>query len=540
MQLGFSHFTWSGATRIALGVGLTALMIGASAAPAQARYWRHVHHHHYTRQAYRGRASAPANPAFAAIVVDENSGKTLYRVNEDAARHPASLTKVMTLYLLFEKLDSGEITLQTQIPISEHAASQAPSKLGIAAGESISIEDAIKAVVTRSANDVAVAIGEKLAGDEDSFARAMTRKAHALGMSKTNFVNASGLPDDAQLTSARDLATLAQATEEKFPRYFHYFSTSEFTYNGEVIGNHNRLIGRVEGVDGIKTGYTRASGFNLLTSLHRDGRSLVAVVLGGRTSGERDRTMASLVQREFAYASNVHSATMVAETRVEAKPTRIALVEPPVRPAQPIELVRQTSTPAQPIAIVTASAAKAPVAPPAVAAIEQGDTEEPDHVASQPLKRALLASAHQSVAKPDPTSLRVASSALDKTPAELGWVRGLQGVTRPAATIDVLPPVRPKEETTIARVQATPAIAHNSWVIQVGATDDAGKAAALLTKAQAQTGANLAAAKPFTEKFLKGEDVYYRARFAGLDSNSAETACKSLKRNGFSCFTSHE
>src|SRR5208282_6023702 len=200
-------------------------------------------------------------------------------------------------------LESGKMTLQSQIPVSERAAAQEPSKLGVAPGDAISVEDAIKAIVTRSANDVAAAIAEKIGGDESAFAEMMTRKAHALGMSRTLFRNASGLPNDEQVTTARDLTILARATEERFPRYFKYFSTHEFDYDGEVIGNHNRLLGRVDGVDGIKTGYTRASGFNLLTSVHRDGRSLVAAVMGGRTAGARDAFMEQIIAAHIAEAT---------------------------------------------------------------------------------------------------------------------------------------------------------------------------------------------------------------------------------------------
>ena len=226
----------------------------------------------------------------------------------------------MTLYLLFEELDRGAMTLRTQIPISEHAAAQEPSKLGIAPGQTISVEDAIKAVVTRSANDVAVAIAEAIGHTEENFADMMTRKAHALGMSSTVYRNASGLPNDEQVTTARDLTILARSLEDRFPRYFRYFSTAEFDYAGEVIGNHNHLLGRVDGVDGIKTGYTRASGFNLLTSVHRDGRSLIAVVMGGRTAGARDRIMENLIADHIAEASTARAATMVADASIDEKP----------------------------------------------------------------------------------------------------------------------------------------------------------------------------------------------------------------------------
>ena len=205
------------------------------------------------------------------------------------------------------------MTLRTQIPISQHAAAQAPSKLGLPPGDTISVEDAIKAIVTRSANDIAVAIAEAVGQTESNFADLMTRKAHELGMTNTAYVNASGLPDDRQITTARDLAILGHAMQERFPRYFHYFSLSQFAYDGEIIGNHDHLLGRVDGVDGIKTGYTRASGFNLLTSVHRDGRSLIAVVMGGRSAAGRDRIMENLIADHIAEASTARAATRIAE-----------------------------------------------------------------------------------------------------------------------------------------------------------------------------------------------------------------------------------
>src|SRR5271170_5261958 len=323
----------SGCSRIGRLVRLaTAALISGSVlllagAPAEAHHYRHyrvyrhvAHAAHFPRYAHSGRvhavreaAAVPALPAFSAIVVDANSGRTLYSADENGLRHPASITKVMTLYLLFEELDRGAMTLHTQIPVSEHAAAQEPSKLGLAPGDTISVEDAIKAVVTRSANDVAVAIAEEVGQTEDNFADMMTRKARELGMSSTLYRNASGLPNDEQVTTARDLTVLGRAIEDRFPRYFRYFSTAEFDYDGEVIGNHNHLLGRVDGVDGIKTGYTRASGFNLLTSVHRDGRSLLAVVMGGRSAGGRDRIMANLIADHIAEASTARTATAVAD-----------------------------------------------------------------------------------------------------------------------------------------------------------------------------------------------------------------------------------
>ena len=248
------------------------------------------------------------SPPFASIVVDGNDGEVLHATNADAPRHPASLTKIMTLYLLFERLEAGKIRLDSQLKVSEHAAEQAPTKLGLRPGQTIAVDDAIKAVVTKSANDAAVTIAENLAGDEGEFARLMTQKARALGMSRTTYVNASGLPDDDQITTARDQALLGRAIQERFPRYYKYFSTPEFVYHGREMRNHNHLLGEVGGVDGIKTGYTRASGFNLVTSVHRDGRYIVAVALGGHSAGERDARMRELISTHIREASLRHIA----------------------------------------------------------------------------------------------------------------------------------------------------------------------------------------------------------------------------------------
>src|SRR3954466_6994579 len=188
------------------------------------------------------------SPAYAAIVVDANSGAVMHASNPDALRHPASLTKIMTLYLLFERLESGKFKLDTPLKVSEHAAGQDPTKLGLKPGSAIEVEDAIKGIVTRSANDAAGVAAENIGGSEDDFAEMMTQKAHALGMSRTTYVNASGLPDDEQITTARDQAILGRAIQERFPKYYRYFSTRVFNYHGVAIGNHNHLLGSVEGV----------------------------------------------------------------------------------------------------------------------------------------------------------------------------------------------------------------------------------------------------------------------------------------------------
>jgi D-alanyl-D-alanine carboxypeptidase len=308
---------------VVFGAAAVATAIALSATPVEARYHRYqARHVHRTVAASHGYHHAHAEsytPPSSAIVVDGNTGAVLYAANADALRHPASLTKIMTLYLLFERLEAGRIKLDTPLRVSAHAAEQAPTKLGVKPGQTLAVEDAIKAVVTKSANDAAVAIAENLGGDEDEFGKMLTAKAHALGMSRTTYVNASGLPNDDQITTAHDQALLGRAIQERFPRYYRYFSTEQFVYHGHAMRNHNHLLGVVGGVDGIKTGYTHASGFNLVTSVHRDGRFIVAVVLGGRSAGERDAHMRELINNHIREASLHRTAPAIAE-RPEARP----------------------------------------------------------------------------------------------------------------------------------------------------------------------------------------------------------------------------
>jgi D-alanyl-D-alanine carboxypeptidase len=320
---------------------------------AEARHYRHYSHH--VRQ-YHSESHESYSPAFSSIIVDGNSGATLSSTNPDASRHPASLTKIMTLYLLFERLDAGKIKLDTEMPVSEHASEQDPTKLGLMPGQTIRVEDAIKGLVTRSANDAAVVIAEALGGSEDEFAKQMTRKAHMLGMSKTTYRNASGLPDDEQVTSARDQSTLGRAIQDRFPRYYRYFSTASFTFRGHSIANHNHLLGSVEGVDGIKTGYTRASGFNLVTSMRRGNRHLVGVVMGGRSGGSRDAIMRSLLAENLDKASAKRTVAAITEHNpasdgnVEVADGDDAAPTPPTPAAQapsaPVSIVPAPSRPA--------------------------------------------------------------------------------------------------------------------------------------------------------------------------------------------------
>jgi D-alanyl-D-alanine carboxypeptidase len=244
------------------------------------------------------------HPPFAAIVVDDNTGQTIYEVNADEPRHPASVTKVMNLYLLFEELEAGKVALDTMLPVSAHCAGQNPVKLGLKPNSTIRAEDALKAMVTKSANDAACTVAEfHGGGDEAEGARLMTIKAHALGMTGTNYVNGSGLPDEAQITTARDQALLGLIIRNRFPTYYRYFSTLSFNWHGKEMHNHNGLLGNVPGVDGIKTGYTEASGYNLVASVQRGDRHIVSVVLGGTSNGARDTLMRKLIEEHAPHAS---------------------------------------------------------------------------------------------------------------------------------------------------------------------------------------------------------------------------------------------
>jgi len=520
-------------------LGLALIMSSLASVPAEARKWRR---HHPARANH----AAAYTPAFASIVIDANTGRTLQARNENELRHPASVTKVMTLYMLFEQLEKGRFRLDSEIPISAHAARQAPSKLGLRPGETIAVEDAIKALVTKSANDIAVAVAEAVGGDEDTFAEQMTRKARALGMTRTVYRNASGLPDDEQVTTARDLALLGRAVQERFPRYYKYFSTHVFYFDGGAHRNHNRLLGRVEGMDGIKTGYTRKSGFNLLTSVKRDGHHIISVVLGGKSARGRDQIMANLIEEHLDSGSTRRTATMVAENapverqpdaferremeraRIETERARAERPEPAARP-EPVRLA--------------AYAAPMQLTPPAAIPAERprpayvSGAPKPTPVEDRPLTTATI-KANKRVAL-DGSTRAVAASAASSTPAQMRWIAGKQpaGAMKTAALAPRTEIVKPPAKIESVKAKETAGRpANHGWMIQIGATDDAAKANDLLAKAKTSGQGALALAKPFTEKVQKGSETLYRARFAGLQADSAEAACKTLKRSGMSCF----
>ena len=308
--MSISCFTWR---CLASGLLAAIAMVGLAWDRAEARApGRHSHLVHATHN--RVIHGPNYHPPHAAIVVDDNSGEVLHQENADAPRHPASLTKIMTLYLLFGQIEAGKFKLDTPLDISAFAAGQHPTKLGLKPNQSITVDDAIKGLVTRSANDAAVVVAEAIAGSQEEFAKLMTLKARALGMVSTTYVNASGLPADEQITTARDQALLGRAIQDRFPVYYRYFATLSFRYHGKDIHTHNALLGQIAGVDGIKTGYTEASGYNLVASVRRDQKHIVAVVLGGTSNAKRDAQMRELITQYIPAAARQKTVPMIVET----------------------------------------------------------------------------------------------------------------------------------------------------------------------------------------------------------------------------------
>ena len=280
----------------------------------------------------------PVWAKYASIVMDAQSGRVFHEINVDTRNYPASLTKMMTLYLLFEQIDQGDMTLKSAMKVSARASRQPRSKMWLAPGSKISTETAILALVVRSANDVAVVVAEHLGKTERKFAVKMTKKAKELGMTRTTFRNASGLPNRGQLSTARDMATLAQRLMNDFPQFYHYFSRTKFTYAGQTHRGHNKFMSRYAGADGLKTGYISASGFNLAASARRDDHRLIGVVFGGKSAKQRDRHLATLMDKGFADAAKygqppypARKPLMMAQSNGQLVPTAVT-VKPRTKP----------------------------------------------------------------------------------------------------------------------------------------------------------------------------------------------------------------
>lgn len=435
--------------------------------------------------------SAQANSKYAAFVYDANKGKVLFARNADKYRYPASLTKMMTLYMVFDAIDAGKITLSTRMKVSKRASGMSPSKLYLKSGSTIRVKDAILALVTKSANDVAVVIAEHLAGSEIKFAKKMTRKARSIGMSRTTFANASGLPNTRQRTTARDMARLGLSLRQSHPRSFKYFSTRSFRYGKRAYRNHNRLLGRVGGVNGIKTGYTRASGFNLVTNVETNGRHMVAVVLGGKTGRSRDAHMTSLINRYIKKASRknrnrkIQPLLVASSVKKNAKAKTVALVNPPIPKIKPQITIQE--------------AAKKPPQTP----------KQPDNPV------------------PQSNPVVVVANTVTDNKLEQGS-QGPQGETTPVAP----PSIKPAS----AQTASAPVTKPQGWKIQLSATPNLTAAKEMLAEASAKGGTVLARKTPYTETIKKGNNTLYRVRFAGFaDQHTARQACVFMKRKKYNC-----
>jgi D-alanyl-D-alanine carboxypeptidase len=560
----------------ALLVGMALCLATVSTADAGKRKHRRAHQASAVSRTNDDGGIASSS-RYAAFVVDDKTGRVLYAKNEDALRHPASLTKMMTLYLLFEDLKKRRVTMTTRLTVSAKASSQSPSKLGLRPGQTIAVEDAIRALVTKSANDVAVVIAENLGGSEEAFARRMTSTARRLGMSRTTFYNASGLPNAAQYTSARDMVTLGRVLQERFPAYYRYFSTRSFAWGSQVIGNHNNLLRRLEGIDGIKTGYTEASGFNLVSSIWRDDRHLVAAVMGGSSARQRDDHMAALLTRHIGAASSgakvssvLHGNGRSADAGDDDEETSTEVAAAPLPPPSPVAAAEPAPlptpvTPAAPLMLVPPDreASAAPTAPiggrpsmqPRIARSDvvpldrsqEQDRASADHGAAVAMARAILLPQTTPVAAvPAPATRAAAPTRVAEA------ARAAEPATPPSLATATLTPAEVASLTTAsipkrAAVEAPAAPApvaaqtratatRTGWLIQIGAFDGEHAARDALAKARDKIGTSLSGTEGFTETVGGGSSRLWRARFAGFrDQSAADDACKALKRKKVAC-----
>lgn len=431
--------------------------------------------------------AAPTGPAlalpafsdakYAAIVVDASSGEVLFAKRADSPRYPASITKIMTLYLAFEAIQGGKLRLTDTILVSPHAAAQAPSKLGVPAGERVMVEDAIRAICVKSANDIAVAMAERLGGTESRFSALMTLKAQELGMSNTRYVNASGLPDSRQLTSARDIAILSRAMMRDFPQFYPYFSLRSFSYRGQTMRNHNGVLFAMPGVDGLKTGFTNASGFNLSASAVRDGRRLIAVVMGGPSARARDAHVEDLLATGFDVL------------RRRAAGEQISVAQNYFERASGV--------------------AQEPAAPVSYAALVQSQAA-PAAIEPQPASRPMGASFVPGVVTAAPVNTRVFTAAMSPPPPRV----------RPARIERVAVATRLKKKAVGAE-----------WGVQVGSFRQRAEARGWLKETARRFGEQL----DQSEARIIPAGGWYRTRFEGLTKPAAGAVCRALHARHLAC-----
>ncbi len=455
-------------------------------------------------------AAVPADqPKYAAIVVDANSGEVLYARRADSPRYPASITKVMTLYLAFEALASGKLKTSDTIVISPRAAAQPPSKLGLSAGQVITVDDAMRALAIKSANDIAVALAEKIGGTESRFAALMTLRAQELGMTNTRFVNASGLPDSRQLSSARDIAILSRAVMRDYPQYYSYFSQRQWVFRGRAMNNHNGLLHKMPGVDGLKTGFTNASGYNLAASAVRDGRRLIAVVLGGTSNAQRDNNVAQLLNTGFDVVRRRRNGEVihVAQSMFEAPP----------------------SVPAAPVAYASLGlGAGEKELNKAVTAAQLRGAQAADSIAS-----AAAATMRVMTPVPNPPAAAKASvaSAADLKPSMAARQDPLKTSRTKAAETKHADAKEAKSKDASAKKLAKKKNPDAVWLVQVGAFKEEKLAKDELKKLGKRFSTQLSDAEPNVSPGAG----WYRARYEGLTKEAAKSACEVLSAKKVPC-----
>ena len=491
-------------------------------------------------------AAAPAQAIenlrkYAGIVVDAKSGKILYEDQADSRRYPASVAKVMTLYVLFQELQAGNLSLSTKMTVSRHAAAAVPTKLGLRAGSTISVEDAIKSLVTLSANDMARVIAEHISGTEEKFAERMTATARAMGMRNTTYRNASGLPDGGQVTTVRDQAILGIAVYQHFSQYYNYFQTTSFRYGGKTYGNHNRVLGYMGAVDGIKTGFINAAGSNLLTAARKDNRHIVIVAFGFNSAAARDEKVRQLVSSYLTKGrQGDYLQTAMVPVPGRQGNTQFALAQPPKptlampTPMPDFRLAQLVAAngaqPQQATQVAVASAT--PVLP----------TPVPTDLGLAPAVQAANVLAAPTQAQPIYPNQDVIGAWLSET-YNLGAPPSALGSTTPSAPL--LPPGEVGNDNNEQPVDlmhsgsvtqtADAGTAPGAWIVQIGAGPSEDSARAMLSDAAGKVG-SLGDFRSYVERFEKNGQTFFRARFVGFgDRNAATAMCDRLKDQNLAC-----
>ena len=509
-------------------------------------------------------AAAGVPRSYAGIVVDAKSGKVMYESDADAPRFPASVSKVMTLYILFQELSAGHIKLTDKMTVSRWAASASPTKIGLKPGATITVDNAIRAICTLSANDMARVVAEFIGGSESNFAQRMTSTAHALGMKHTTYVNASGLPDSRQITTVRDQSILGMAIYEHFPKYYAYFQTKSFSYGRRTYGNHNNLLG-LDGIDGIKTGYTGAAGYNLLTAARDDDRHIVVVGFGFASAGKRDAKVRDLVRTYLPQARDgdyLQTAMIPLPGRKGAAvpvsdTVQVASADAPVlpMPAPNFRSSPDDEAPADPqIGIGDADSVDT------VASIAPEPVLRPVDLGMPPAIDAANTLAGVKHKKPDVVGAFTNAYSLGAAPAPLGQTRPSTPLIPPVGIGDQGQPIdlmtsgsitgdvaaapasdAPAQDPTAVQVadagpaQAMPAALPQGWIVQIGAAPTETGANGLISNAAGQVAA-LAKFDGFVQRFEKDGQTYFRARFGGFSGqDAANDMCKQLKQAKMSC-----